>query len=183
MTRTTSSIKNIKVRPLDSLRTLSWFVSYRCLSSQFQFSLSADTLEYLSQWSAPCDLFRSIMGVTFSNWSYTVEHRTGRAICPNHRVYRLPSFMSSSSELGPPPLTRKRVLPSLWVHGGEGFEGGPNSDEGTDTLVFYVNTIIILIPLRSKRSIYAINPIFSFTTSIAAKSLCIQLFSRCGFCN
>ncbi len=37
---------------LDSLRTLSWFVSYRRLSSQFQFSLSAVTLEYLSQWLA-----------------------------------------------------------------------------------------------------------------------------------
>ncbi len=35
---------------LDSLRTLSWFVSYRRLSSQFQFSLSAVTLGYLSQW-------------------------------------------------------------------------------------------------------------------------------------
>ncbi len=35
---------------LDSLRTLSWFVSCRRLSSQFQFSLSAGTLEYLSQW-------------------------------------------------------------------------------------------------------------------------------------
>jgi hypothetical protein len=35
---------------LDSLRTLSWFVSYRRLSSQFQFSLSLVTLEYLSQW-------------------------------------------------------------------------------------------------------------------------------------
>ncbi len=31
------------------LATFSWFVSYRCLSSQFQFSLSAVTLEYLSQ--------------------------------------------------------------------------------------------------------------------------------------
>ncbi len=35
---------------LDSMRTLSWFVSYRRLSAQFQFSLSADTLVYLSQW-------------------------------------------------------------------------------------------------------------------------------------
>ncbi len=35
---------------LDSLCTLSWFVSYRRLSSQFQFSLSAGTLEYLSHW-------------------------------------------------------------------------------------------------------------------------------------
>ncbi len=35
---------------LDSLRTLSWFVSYRRLLPQFQFSLSAVTLVYLSQW-------------------------------------------------------------------------------------------------------------------------------------
>jgi hypothetical protein len=35
---------------LDSKRTLSRFVSYRSFSSQFQFSLSAVTLEYLSQW-------------------------------------------------------------------------------------------------------------------------------------
>ncbi len=54
MTRTTSSINNIKVRPLDSLRTLSWFVSYRRLSAQFQFSLSVVTLVYLvSQWLVP----------------------------------------------------------------------------------------------------------------------------------
>jgi hypothetical protein len=37
---------------LDSLRTLSRFVSYRRLSSQFQFSLSLVTLEYLSQWTS-----------------------------------------------------------------------------------------------------------------------------------
>jgi hypothetical protein len=35
---------------LDSKRTLSGFVSYRRLPAQFQFSLSADTLGYLSQW-------------------------------------------------------------------------------------------------------------------------------------
>ncbi len=35
---------------LETLSTLSWFVSYRRLSSQFQFSLSLVTLEYLSQW-------------------------------------------------------------------------------------------------------------------------------------
>ncbi len=39
---------------LDSLRTLSWYVSYRRLSSQFQFSLSLVTLEYLSQWYSHC---------------------------------------------------------------------------------------------------------------------------------
>jgi hypothetical protein len=35
---------------LDSKRTLSRFVSYQRLSSQFKFSLSAVTLGYLSQW-------------------------------------------------------------------------------------------------------------------------------------
>ncbi len=39
---------------LDSLRTLSWFVSFIGLSSQFQFSLSAVTLEYLSHWVWLC---------------------------------------------------------------------------------------------------------------------------------
>jgi hypothetical protein len=38
---------------LDSKRTLSWFVSYQRLSSQFQFSLSAVTLGYLSQCQTP----------------------------------------------------------------------------------------------------------------------------------
>ncbi len=37
---------------LDSKRTL----SYRRLSAQFQFSLSADTLGYLSQWRVLCVL-------------------------------------------------------------------------------------------------------------------------------
>jgi hypothetical protein len=36
--------------PWTRKRTLSRFVSYRRLSSQFQFSLSAVTLGYLSQW-------------------------------------------------------------------------------------------------------------------------------------
>jgi hypothetical protein len=35
---------------LDSMHTLSWFVSYRRLSAQFQFPLSPVTLVYLSQW-------------------------------------------------------------------------------------------------------------------------------------
>ncbi len=38
--------------PWTVLRTPVAFVSYRCLSSQFQFSLSGVTLVYLSQWSA-----------------------------------------------------------------------------------------------------------------------------------
>jgi hypothetical protein len=47
---------------LDSLRTLSWFVSYRRLSSQFQFSLSAVTLEYLSQWCCPTNILTAHRG-------------------------------------------------------------------------------------------------------------------------
>jgi hypothetical protein len=51
-----------------------------------------------------------------------------------------------SSELAPPalPLTRKRVLPPPLVPGGGGTHslagegaGGPNSEEGTDTLLLY----------------------------------------------
>jgi hypothetical protein len=38
---------------LNSMRTLMWFVSYRCLSHQFQFSLSAATLGiYLYGWQS-----------------------------------------------------------------------------------------------------------------------------------
>ncbi len=43
---------------LDSKCTLSWFVSYRRLSAQFQFSLSADTLGYLSQWYGCTTVYR-----------------------------------------------------------------------------------------------------------------------------
>jgi hypothetical protein len=53
----------------------------------------------------------------------------------------------------PNPLPRKRVcLPPIWVLGGphslakEGV-GGPNSDEGTDTLVLYMY-VYCIIPLR-----------------------------------
>ncbi len=46
---------------LDSKRTLSRFVSYRRLSFQFQFSLSAVTLGYLSQWSVPYYLLYSMV--------------------------------------------------------------------------------------------------------------------------
>jgi hypothetical protein len=74
-------------------------------------------------------------------------------------VFRSPSFITvvlqsiqrsgffsslQSSELGH-PLTRKQVLPPLWIPGGGGAQtlaveklGGPDSDEGTDTLVLYV---------------------------------------------
>ncbi len=45
-----SALMTTQNATLDSKRTLSWFVSYRRLSAQFQFSLSADTLGYLSQW-------------------------------------------------------------------------------------------------------------------------------------
>ncbi len=61
-----------------------------------------------------------------------------------HSVYTNAMLSVQSSELGPHPLIRKRVLPPpLGSRGethslaGEGV-GGPNSDEGTDTLVLYV---------------------------------------------
>ncbi len=62
----------------------------------------------------------------------------------NHCLYRVPKFMSSCPNRVPPKtLTRKWVLLPLWVQGGrhttcgEG-GGGPNSAEGTDTLLIYV---------------------------------------------
>ncbi len=51
---------------LDSKRTLSRFVSYRRLSSQFQFSLSAVTLEYLSQWGGRKHVYYSPGPITSS---------------------------------------------------------------------------------------------------------------------
>jgi hypothetical protein len=55
---------------LDSKRILSRFVSYRRLSSQFQFSLSAVTLVYLSQW-----FVLLFYGVQMTHW--TPERRQG----------------------------------------------------------------------------------------------------------
>jgi len=49
---------------LDSKRTLSRFLSYRHLSSQFQFSLSAVTLGYLSQW---CGISMAVYTVVYSS--------------------------------------------------------------------------------------------------------------------
>jgi hypothetical protein len=45
-----------------------------------------------------------------------------------------------SSELGPPqPHSQARVSPTLWVQGRDTLTyGGPNSYEGTDTLILYV---------------------------------------------
>jgi hypothetical protein len=51
---------------LDSLRTISWFISNWRLSSQFQFSLSAVTLGYLSQW-----LGRTALMLCFSRIHYS----------------------------------------------------------------------------------------------------------------
>jgi hypothetical protein len=65
--------------------------------------------------------------------------------------YRVQSFLSSLRQVGSPyPLTRRRVLPPRETHSlaGEGV-GGPISDEGTDTLIFYVyyNPIRLLVLL------------------------------------
>jgi hypothetical protein len=86
----------------------------------------------------------------------------------NHIVDGAISFFLQSSELGlPHPLTRRRVLselspPPLWwgggahSHAGEGV-GGPNSNEGTDTMVLWVplwylvrgmNELLLLIRQR-----------------------------------
>jgi hypothetical protein len=63
-----------------------------------------------------------------------------------HRVYRVPGFLSSRPKWVPHPFIRKGLLllPTLRPRGegvhslaGEGV-GGPNSDEWTDTLVLYL---------------------------------------------
>jgi hypothetical protein len=65
------------------------------------------------------------------------------ARCISHRVYRVPGFLSSRPNWVPHPLTRECCSPPLdpseETHSlaGEGL-AGPNSDEGTDTLVLYV---------------------------------------------
>ncbi len=79
---------------------------------------------------------------------YTEQHKLSRVYIQSFFcVTKLQSARLSiqSSELGPPnPLTHWRVLlpsPLLWAQGGSFSlvgEGGPNSDEGTATLVVYV---------------------------------------------
>jgi len=76
--------------------------------------------------------------------------------CGAQILYRVAGFLSSRSNWAlPHTLTRKGVLfpLPLWVHShvGEGV-GGPNSDEGTGTLVFYVYYCII--PLRFKSYVW-----------------------------
>jgi hypothetical protein len=72
-----------------------------------------------------------------------------------HRVYRVPGFLSSRPNWVPHPLTRKGVFFPTFpfvsgdtLAGGEGV-GGPNSDEGTDTLVLYVHIIKSLYVLKN----------------------------------
>jgi hypothetical protein len=60
-----------------------------------------------------------------------------------HRVGRVPSFLSSRPNwVRPPSHPQASVAPPLWLRGGhtrlrERGLGGPNSDEGTDALVWY----------------------------------------------
>jgi hypothetical protein len=62
----------------------------------------------------------------------------------NHRAFKVPKFLSSRPNwVPPPPHPQARVAPPLWVQGGDILlagkgVGGPNSAEGTDTLVIYV---------------------------------------------
>ncbi len=68
-----------------------------------------------------------------------------------HRVYRL-SVQSSELDPPPPPPPQASVSPPHLGPGGRATlacgvgGGGPNSDEGTDTLVLFLYTII---PLRA----------------------------------
>jgi hypothetical protein len=64
----------------------------------------------------------------------------GKNVSFSHKVYKLPGFLSSRPNWVPHLLlTRKRVLPPLWVQGRRHTrllgDGGPNSDDGTDILV------------------------------------------------
>jgi hypothetical protein len=62
----------------------------------------------------------------------------------HHRVDRVLGLFSSRPIWAPHPLTRKRVCPPPLVPRGETHSlageglGGPNSDEGTDTVVLLV---------------------------------------------
>ncbi len=59
-----------------------------------------------------------------------------------HSLYRVPGFPSSRPNWVPHPLTHKGVLLPPFQKGETHSlvgEGGPNSDEGTDTLLIYVN--------------------------------------------
>jgi hypothetical protein len=70
-----------------------------------------------------------------------------------HRVYRAPGFLSSrpnwiplttstASECYPPSFGSKGETHSL---AGEGVGGGPNSNEGTDTLVYYNLSLVFIL--------------------------------------
>ncbi len=85
---------------LDSNRTLSWFVSYRHLSSQFQFSLSAVTLGYLSQWSSPAVFSNIVNGRARSLLESTL------AVSPN--ATRDTYKETGDSELLPAQLAGRR---------------------------------------------------------------------------
>ncbi len=71
---------------------------------------------------------------------------SGREKVGIHRVYKVPRFLSSRPNWGSPPLPHRlgSVAPPPFGSRGETHslagerEGGPSSDEGTETLVFYV---------------------------------------------
>jgi hypothetical protein len=66
---------------LDSMSTLSWFVSFWRLSSQLQFSLSAVTLVYLSQWlRSQCNVFGTMCLTQTKNeafWNFSPDPTRG----------------------------------------------------------------------------------------------------------
>ncbi len=68
----------------------------------------------------------------------------------DHRVLYSAKISFQSSDLGPPPLTRKGVLlllplgPRRETHSLAGEGWGPNSDKGTDTLILCVYYISLI---------------------------------------
>ncbi len=73
-----------------------------------------------------------------------------------HSVYRVPGFLSSRPDWVPPhPHLQESDVPPLWVQGGDTLArgegmGGPDSDDGTDTLhgtldILYYNIILLRI--------------------------------------
>jgi hypothetical protein len=124
---------------LDSLRTLSWFVSYRRLSSQFQFSLSAVTLEYLSQWvqstmTLEITHFRPVDPSILTCLPIPTPKKKCAAVTPTPSPPPLPlSLLSGPTYLFFPP--QSRMARSSGWRGHEGWEGegeaGPSSTRRT----------------------------------------------------
>ncbi len=85
----------------------------------------------------------NIRKVWFRTYLTDSTDRSRKVLCVNHRVHRVPGFLSSRPNWLPPPFTHKRVLPPpppLLVSGGGAHSlagkgaGRAHSDEGRQTL-------------------------------------------------